>query len=46
MTDEKLIENINKNDSTALNCLMKRYNEIVNMKANKFAIMQHKFYKI
>ena len=36
MTDEKLIENINKDDSTALNCLMKRYNEIVNMKANKF----------
>ena len=36
LTDEKLIENINKDDKTALNCLMERYNEVVNMKANKF----------
>ena len=36
MTDEKLIENINKDDQTALNCLMGRYNDVVNMKANKF----------
>ena len=36
MTDEKLIENIKKDDQTALNCLMERYNDIVNMKANKF----------
>jgi len=36
MTDEKLIESIQLNDKVALECLMKRYNEIVNMKANKF----------
>ncbi len=37
MTDEKLIENIKKEeDQTALNCLIRRYNEIVNMKATKF----------
>ena len=36
MTDEKLIENIKNEDNMALNCLMERYNEIVNMKANKF----------
>ena len=36
MTDEKLIENVNKNDQTALNCLIGRYNDVVNMKANKF----------
>ena len=36
MTDEMLIENVNKNDQTALNCLISRYNDIVNMKANKF----------
>lgn len=36
MTDEKLIENIKNDDCIALNCLMKRYNDIVNMKANKF----------
>lgn len=36
MTDEKLIENIQKDDTLALNCLMNRYNDIVNMKANKF----------
>ncbi len=36
MTDEKLIENIKKDDNIALDCLMKRYNDVVNMKANKF----------
>ena len=36
MTDEKLIENINKQDNMELNCLMERYNDIVNVKANKF----------
>ncbi|MBQ9658248.1 MAG: RNA polymerase sporulation sigma factor SigH [Clostridia bacterium] len=36
MTDEKLIENIELNDTNALNCLINRYNDIVNMKANKF----------
>ena len=36
MTDEKLIENVKKDDQTALNCLMERYNDLVNMKANKF----------
>ena len=36
MTDEKLIENIKNDDYMALNCLMKRYNDIVNLKANKF----------
>lgn len=36
MTDEKLIENIKKDDQTALNCLIERYNDVVNMKANKF----------
>ena len=35
-TDEMLIENIKNDDKMALNCLIKRYNEIVNMKANKF----------
>ena len=36
MSDERLIENIKNEDKIALNCLMERYNEIVNMKANKF----------
>ena len=36
MSDEKLIENIEANDQNALNCLIKRYNEVVYMKANKF----------
>ena len=36
MSDEKLIENIKQEDQIALNCLMERYNDIVNMKANKF----------
>ena len=39
MTDEKLIENIKNDDKVALDCLMKRYNDIVNMKANKFFII-------
>ena len=29
MTDEKLIENIKNDDHVALDCLMKRYNDIV-----------------
>ena len=36
MTDEKLIENIELNDNNALECLIKRYDDVVNMKANKF----------
>ena len=36
MTDEKLIENIKKDDNIALDCLMTRYHDVVNMKANKF----------
>ena len=36
MTDEKLIENIKNKDQMALDCLMERYNELVNVKANKF----------
>ena len=36
MTDEMLIENIKKDDKIALNCLIERYNDVVNMKANKF----------
>lgn len=36
MSDEKLIENIEANDQNALNCLIKRYNDVVYMKANKF----------
>lgn len=36
MTDEKLIENIELNDAMALECLIKRYDDVVNMKANKF----------
>lgn len=36
MTDEKLIENIGQNDAIALECLIKRYDDVVNMKANKF----------
>lgn len=36
MTDEKLIENVELNDINALDCLIKRYNDVVNMKANKF----------
>ena len=36
MTDEKLIENIKQQDQKALECLMERYNDTVNMKANRF----------
>ena len=36
MTDEKLIENINNEDKTALNCHLNRYNNLINAKANKF----------
>ncbi len=36
MTDEELIENIKNEDTVALNCLIERYNETVNMKASKF----------
>ena len=36
MTDEKLIENIKNEDQMALDCLLQRYNETVNMKANRF----------
>lgn len=39
MTDEKLIENIKKDDAIALNYLIGRYIDIVNMKANKFYII-------
>ena len=36
MTDEKLIENIKNEDQNAFNCLVERYNDLVNMKARKF----------
>lgn len=36
MSDEKLIKEIQTNDNGALNCLIGRYNDLVNMKANKF----------
>ena len=36
MTDEKLIEIIQSEDNAALECLISRYNDVVNMKANKF----------
>ena len=42
MTDEKLIENIKQDDNTALNCLLERYNDVVNMKANKFSWQEQK----
>lgn len=35
MTDEKLLE-ISNSDPNALECLIERYNNVVNMKANKF----------
>lgn len=35
MTDEELLE-ISNNDKKALDCLLERYNNVVNMKANKF----------
>ena len=36
MTDEKLIENIKNEDQNAFNCLVERYNDLINMKASKF----------
>ncbi len=37
MTDETLVNKaLNNKDNAALNCLMGRYKEVVNMKANKF----------
>ena len=36
MTDEKLIENIKNEDQNAFNCLVERYNDLVNRKASKF----------
>ena len=36
MSDENLISKIQANDNSALNCLIGRYNDLVNMKANKF----------
>ena len=35
LTDEQLLEKA-KDDKKALNCLLERYNNVVNMKANKF----------
>ena len=35
MTDEQLLK-MSKEDKNALNCLLERYNNVVNMKANKF----------
>ena len=35
LTDEQLLE-MAKEDKKALNCLLERYNNVVNMKANKF----------
>ncbi len=39
LNDEQLIEIIRNKDMNALNCLMDRYNEVVNMKASKFFII-------
>lgn len=36
MTDENLIENIKREDTKALDCLIERYNDVVTMKANRF----------
>ena len=36
MTDEKVIEEIQSGDNMALNYLMNKYNDLVNMKASKF----------
>jgi RNA polymerase sporulation-specific sigma factor len=36
MTDEKIIEVIQSGDNTALNYIMDKYNDLVNMKASKF----------
>lgn len=39
LKDEQLIEIIQNKDTNALNCLMDRYNDVVNMKASKFFII-------
>lgn len=39
MPDEKLIEVIQAGDNTALNYMMNKYNDLVNMKASKFFIV-------
>ena len=39
LNDEQLIEIIHNKDMNALNCLMDRYNDVVNMKASKFFII-------
>lgn len=36
MTDEKIIEVIQSGDNVALNYMMKKYHDLVNMKASKF----------
>jgi RNA polymerase sporulation-specific sigma factor len=36
MTDEKIIEEIQSGDNMALNYIMDKYNDLVNMKASKF----------
>ena len=36
MTDEALIQSINSNDANALQYLIQKYSDVVNMKANKF----------
>ncbi len=36
MTDEKLVQVVQSNDNIALDYLIHRYDDIVNMKANKF----------
>ena len=36
MTDDKIVELIQMGDSNALNYIMNKYNNIVNMKASKF----------
>lgn len=36
MTDERLLENIQLEDKHALECLIKRYEDVVSMKANRF----------
>ena len=36
MSDESLLQEIANNNNMALDCLMDRYKDIVNIKANKF----------
>ena len=36
MTDEKIVEVIQSGDNMALNYIMNKYNDLVNMKASKF----------